>query len=36
MTEVLRVFAGLEVKAIQVAYNVGRVTFASPELFQAA
>ena len=28
MTEVLRVFAGLEVKAIQVAYEVVRVTFA--------
>ena len=36
MTEVLRVFAGLDVKAVQVAYEVVRVTFASPEHFRAA
>ena len=36
MTEVLRVFAGLDVKAVQVAYEVVRVTFASLELFRAA
>ena len=30
MTEVLRVFAGLDVKAVQVALEVVRVTFASP------
>ena len=36
MTEVLRVFAGLEVKAIQVAYEVVRVTFATPEHFRAS
>ena len=36
MTEVLRVFAGLDVKAVQVVYEVVRVTFASPEHFQAA
>ena len=35
MTEVLRVFAGLDVKAVQVAYEVVRVTFASPEHFLA-
>ena len=34
MTEVLRVFAGLDVKAVQVAYEVVRVTFASPEHFR--
>ena len=31
LTEVLRVFAGLDVKAVQIAYEVFRVTFASPE-----
>ena len=36
MTEVLRVFASLDVKAVQVAYEVVRVTFASPEHFRAA
>ena len=36
MTEVLRVFAGLEVKAVQVAYEVVRVTFASLEHFWVA
>ena len=36
MTEVLRVFAGLDVKAVQVAYEVVRVTFASTEHFRAA
>ena len=36
MTEVLRVSAGLDVKAFQVAYEVVRVTFASPEHFRAA
>ena len=35
MTEVLRVFASLDDKAVQVAYEV-RVTFASPEPFRAA
>ena len=35
MTEVLRVFAGLDVKAVQFA-SVARVTFASPEKFRAA
>ena len=36
MTEVLRVFAGLDVKAVQVAYeDVFLVTFASPEHFLA-
>ena len=35
MTEVLRVFAGLDAKAVQVAYEVVRVTFASPELFNS-
>ena len=35
MTEVPRVFAGLDVKAVQVAYEVVRVTFASPEHFLA-
>ena len=34
--QVLRVFAGLGVKAVQVAYEVVRVTFASPEHFRAA
>ena len=36
MTEVLRVFAGLDVKAVQAAHEVVRVTFASPEHFRAA
>ena len=36
MTEVLRVFAGLDVKAFQVAYEVVRVTFASLEHFRVA
>ena len=36
MTEVLRVFAGLDIKAVQIAYEVVRVTFASPEHFRAA
>ena len=36
MTEVLRVFAGLDAKAVQVAYEVVRVTLTSPEHFQAA
>ena len=36
MTKVPRVLAGLDVKALQVAYEVVRVTFASPELFRAA
>ena len=36
MTEVLRVFAGLDVQAVQVAYKFVRVTFASPEHFRAA
>jgi len=36
MTEVLRVFAGLDVKAVQVVYEVYGVTFASPEHFRAA
>ena len=36
MTEVLRVFAGLDAKAVQVAYEVVRVTFASLEFFRAA
>ena len=36
MTEILRVFAGLDVKAVQIAYEVVRVTFASPEHFRAA
>ena len=36
MTEVVRIFAGLDVKAVQVAYEVVRVTFASPEHFRAA
>ena len=36
MTEVLRIFAGLDVKAVQVAYEVVRVTFASTEHFRAA
>ena len=35
MTQVLRVFAGLYIKAVQVAYEVVRVTFASPEHFRA-
>ena len=36
MTEVLRVFAGLDVKAVQAAYEVVRVTFASPGHFREA
>ena len=36
MTEILRVFAGLDVKAVQIAYEVVRVTFDSPEHFRAA
>ena len=36
LTEVLRVFAGVDVKAVQIAYEVVRVTFASPEHFRAA
>ena len=36
MTEVLRAFARHDVKAVQVAYEVVRVTFASPEHFRAA
>ena len=36
MTEVLQAFAGLDDKAVQVAYEVARVTFASPEHFRAA
>ena len=36
MIEILRVFAGLDVEAVQIAYEVVRVTFASPEHFQAA
>ena len=36
VTEVRRVFAGLDVKAVQVAYEVVRVTFASPEHCWAA
>ena len=36
VTEDLRVSAGLDVKAFQVAYEVVRVTFASPEHFRAA
>ena len=36
MTEILRVFAGLDVKAVQIAYEVVRVTFASPEHLRAA
>ena len=36
LTEVLRVFAGLDVKAVQVAYQDVRVTFASSEHFRAA
>ena len=36
MTDVLRIFASLDVKAVQVAYEVVRVTFASPEHFWAA
>ena len=36
MTEILRVFAGLDVKAVQIAYEVVRVTFASPEHFRVA
>ena len=36
MTDVLRIFASLNVKAVQVAYEVVRVTFASPEHFWAA
>ena len=36
MTKVLRVFAGLDVKAVQVANEVYGVTFASPGHFRAA
>ena len=36
MTDVLRIFASLDVKAVQIAYEVVRVTFASPEHFWAA
>ena len=36
VTEVLRVFAGLDVKAVPVAYEVVRVTLASPEHFRVA
>ena len=36
LTEVLRIFAGLDVKALQIAYEVVRVTFASPEHFRVA
>ena len=36
MTEVLWGFAGLDVKAVQVAYDVVCVIFASPEQFRAA
>ena len=36
MTKFLRVFADLDVKAVKVAYEVVRVTFASPEHFRAA
>ena len=36
MTEVLWGFAGLDVKAVQVSYNVVGVIFASPEQFRAA
>ena len=36
LTEVLQVFSGLDVKAVQIAYEVVRVTFASPEHFRAA
>ena len=36
LTEVLRVFSGLNVKAVQIAYEVVRVTFASPEHFREA
>ena len=36
MTDVLRIFASLDVKAVHVAYEVVRVTFASPEHFWAA
>ena len=35
-TKILRVFASLDVKAVQIAYEVVRVTFASPEHFRAA
>ena len=35
MTKVLWVFAGLDVKLVQVAYEVVRITFASPEHFRA-
>lgn len=31
MTEVIRVFSGLNIKAIQSAYEVVRVTFGTPE-----
>ena len=36
MTDVFRVFAGLDVKTVQLAYEVVRLTFASPEHFRAA
>lgn len=36
LTEVLRVFSGLDVKAVQIAYEVVRITFATPEHFRAA
>ena len=36
MTEALQIFAGPDVKAVQVAYEVVRVTLASPEHFWAA
>ena len=36
MTEVLPAFAGLDDKAVQVAYEVARVTFTSPGHFRAA
>ena len=35
-TKILRVFAGLDVKAVEIAYEVVPVTFASPEHFWAA
>ena len=36
MTEVFRVFAVLDVKTVQLAYEVVRLSFASPEHFRAA
>ena len=36
MTKALRVFASLDVKAVQVAYAVVRVTFASLGYFRVA